>query len=392
MHIILILPAFYPDSHGGAERQTRILAQALQSQGAGTTILAPTRVREAAGPTLENGVEVVRIYAPDFVFLGGRYLYSMLRWWWLAFLWLARNRRRYQVISIQHVRLHAAPGILAGMLFGKVLAGKLGRGGAHFDLRRLKTQKLPFGHFTAFLAKRSNLVFAANSAEIVADLRQEAIPEERIFRVPNGVDVPAQPRAAYRGADGRKLFVFAGRLQEEKGVSALLEAFAIFSRGRSDVRLDIYGGGPLKPTLEAAIARLDRADAVRLCGTHDDRDLIYGGAAFMVLPSDSEGMSNTLLEAMSYAVVPLITAVSGARDLVEDGVTGLELAGNSVDQILDGLRRADALDSEEWQAMGTAARSLMLRVFSIDVVASQYLRLFRRLLPNPPAETRRSPA
>jgi len=380
MRIVLILPTYYPDSSGGAERQTRILAQALRRQGVEATLLAPTNVASAAGTTIDQGVPTVRLFTRYPVFLGGRYVTSMLSWWLSAFLWLARNRDRYDVISIQHVRLHAAPGILAGILFRKPMTGKLGRGGAHFDMLRMRRQTLPFGRWVAKLAKRSHLIFAANSAEIVDDLRQEGIPEPRIFRVPNGVECPALPLAAHRDDNGVQVYVFVGRLHEEKGLPALIESFRTFAREAGRVRLDIYGEGPLRSTLDALVQEPGVADIIRLCGNLDDRDIIYGKAAFLVLPSDSEGMSNSLLEAMAYGVVPMITQVSGARDVVDDPGSGIVLLANDPPTILEGLRRAAAMSREEWASAGSAARGKMLSSYSINAVASAYLDLYRELL------------
>lgn len=375
MRIVFLMPTYYPDSFGGAERQTRILARSLCERGASITILTPTFQARAAGMIDEPEARVVRLLMRNDPALGGRYVFSMLHFWFRAFLWLARHRRSYDVIAIQHLRLHALPGLIAGRLFGKLLSAKLGRGGAHIELRRLPAQKLPFGKIVVALARRSRLVFVANSREIAGDLAALGIPAKRVARVPNGVECPPEPRAAFRAPDGAPVFVYAGRLAQEKRVDRLIEAFRIFS-AQTPATLHIYGAGPEKARLIAQAADLT---SVRFMGVTDDRDAIYGGAAFMILPSDSEGMSNTLLEAMAYGAVPVITDVSGVGDLVLSGCSGVILADNTREAILDGLATAAALDPVQWAAMSAEARQRVCEKHAIDVVAEAYLRLYREM-------------
>jgi glycosyltransferase involved in cell wall biosynthesis len=307
--------------------------------------------------------------------LGGRYVFSMLHFWFRAFLWLARHRHSYDVIAIQHLRLHAWPGLVAGRLFRKLLSAKLGRGGEHIELRRLPAQKLPFGKLVVALARRSRLVFVANSSEIAGDLAALGIPVDRVARVPNGVECPLEPRAAYRAPDGACVFVYAGRLAQEKRVDRLIEAFRIFSADRP-ATLRIFGSGPETKRLVEQAAGLP---SVRFMGVTDDRDAIYGGAAFMILPSDSEGMSNTLLEAMAYGAVPVISDVSGAGDLVVPGQSGVMLAANTCDGILEGLVTACGLDAAQWAVMSAGARQRVCEKHAINVVAEAYLRLYREM-------------
>jgi glycosyltransferase involved in cell wall biosynthesis len=380
MRIVLVMPTYYPDTFGGLERQTRILAHSLSRRGLGVTILAPIITSSMSGATVEDGIAVVRFPARQPVYLGGRYLLSMLSWWIRAFVWLARRRSEYDIIAVQHVRLHAAPGLFAGMLFRKPLVGKIGRGGEHFELHRLTQKRLPFGKLVVALAKRSGMVFVANSEQIVRDLESMGLGPNRIARIPNGVEVPSQSCGRARGADGTLVFVFAGRLEAEKGVPQLLQAFEMFATEHPNARLEIFGVGPLAQPLSETIGALGLSEKVRLHGVVDDRKRIYGGAAFMILPSESEGMSNTLLEAMAHGVAPIITAVSGAGDLVEDGRNGLLLSDNSPAAILKGLKRAEALDEKEWQVMSASARGRVADSCSIEAVCEAYLRLCGRLL------------
>lgn len=380
--IVFVMPTYYPDTFGGLERQTRILARRLVQDGHQVTILAPTQIPGAAGHDDEVGAAVIRLLMKRPVYLGGRYILSMLRWWAIVFAWLARNRADYDFIGVQHVRLHAAPAVVAGMLFNKPMAGKIGRGGDHFDLKRLGAKRLPFGRIIVWLAKRSRMAFVANSKQIVSDLEEAGFGADRIYRIPNGVEIPDIDVRHQRSADGSLVFVFAGRLEDEKGILQLLTAFGSFVERQPDARLHIFGTGPLEPlVIDIAGSSALRAN-VSVRGVIDDRASIYQDAAYMILPSDSEGMSNTLLEAMAYGVVPIITHVSGATEMVEDARSGFLLPTNTASAILTGLERAAAVQPDAWAAMSESARNRVVSECGIEVVANAYRRLYERLSDN----------
>ena len=168
--IAMILSAYLPETFGGAEHQTRRLAQALASRGAAVTLLAPrlesrTPAREKEGPVVVRRFRLRA--APN---LGGRNLDAFL-WWCLCIsCWLWRNRQSYDVIYVVHGRLHAFPAAVAGKRLGKPVVVKPGRGGeTHFDLLVVQRKRL-LGSFFARGIARNTTAWIANSREIAADL------------------------------------------------------------------------------------------------------------------------------------------------------------------------------------------------------------------------------
>ena len=177
--------------------------------------------------------------------------------------------------------------------------------------------------------------------------------------------MPEQTQRALHDPPGSRLFVFAGRLEHEKGLPALVETFGQFAADRADAHLAICGSGPLRNEIEKAITAADLRGKVTIRGTLDRREDIYRDAAFMVLPSSSEGMSNALLEAMAFGVVPVVTLVSGVAGLVDDGRTGLILQDPGPRSIRLGLERAYALSETEWIKMSDRARRRILDGYRI---------------------------
>ena len=123
-------------------------------------------------------------------------------------------------------------------------------------------------------------------------------------------------------AEKEKVFVTAGRLETVKDQATMVEAFAKFYKTHSDHRLMIYGDGPMKETLQKKVEDLGVQKAVMLAGrTNELWDKIKVAEAFL-LTSEYEGMSNALIEAMCMGLPVISTKVSGAIDLIEDGVNG----------------------------------------------------------------------
>ncbi len=85
--------------------------------------------------------------------------------------------------------------------------------------------------------------------------------------------------------------------------------------------LDFVGTGPDEDELMEAAKMYSR---VRLLNAvqHAEMPRIYPNYDVLVLASESEGLSIAMLEAMSFGVVPVVTRVSGAEDVIIDGENG----------------------------------------------------------------------
>ena len=115
-----------------------------------------------------------------------------------------------------------------------------------------------------------------------------------------------------------------GRLSNEKGHAAFLKAIALVrDAGHRNLTVLLAGDGPERQALEALRAQLRLEDTVRFLGHQSDVRSLYGIADLFVLPSDSEGSPNVLLEAIDADVPIVATAVGGIPEIVENEVSAL---------------------------------------------------------------------
>jgi len=135
----------------------------------------------------------------------------------------------------------------------------------------------------------------------------------------------------------RKRIVTAGRLMPQKNQKMLIQAFAAVHKTNPEYVLDIYGEGPLREALQQQIDSLGLTGAVTLRGNVPDIHEKMADAEIFALPSDFEGLSNALLEAMMMGLTCISTDCAGSDEVIRDGENGLLIP------VGDGRAMTDAL-------------------------------------------------
>lgn len=153
-----------------------------------------------------------------------------------------------------------------------------------------------------------------------------------------------------------------GRLfPREKGQDIVLRVLAREKWRARPVSVTFYGSGDHRRGLEET-ARYLRLESVAFGGFTDDVGGLWAKHHGLILPSHCEGLPLVLVEAMLSGRVPVVTAVAGNPEVVEDGVTGFLAHNPSDDAVDEALERAWARRSE-WRAIGeVAARSIRTMV------------------------------
>ncbi len=152
---------------------------------------------------------------------------------------------------------------------------------------------------------------------------------------------------------------------------------------KSRVRLAIVGDGDCRAKLEALAAELQVGHCVTFTGAVRDVASVLAESDIFVSTSRSEGMSNALLEAMSFGVVPLVSRVSGASEIVEEGGCGLLFAPGDLDAFAARLEELLALPLETRQAFAARARAIVAEKYGIEQIAQRHVALYRQVLTQP---------
>jgi glycosyltransferase involved in cell wall biosynthesis len=119
----------------------------------------------------------------------------------------------------------------------------------------------------------------------------------------------------------------------------LLRAFAALLPAAEGLRLRITGSGPTLASLQALAADLKIGSAVSFHPATSDVLGALRELDVFVLPSFSEGLSNSIMEAMASGCAVAASAAGGNVELIEDGVTGLLFDPLRVETLEAALRR-----------------------------------------------------
>ena len=169
-----------------------------------------------------------------------------------------------------------------------------------------------------------------------------------------------------------------GRLVWVKGFDVLLAAWAMVLRQHPEARLVIAGDGPLRASLLQQAVSLGIADHVTFLGLREDVPELLRAADIYVSSSRSEGMSNSILEALASALPVVATRAGAEDDVIDDGVTGLLIPSENPTANAEALT-ALLKDPLRRREMAERARARILRDFQVSAVVDRYLRLYREL-------------
>jgi L-malate glycosyltransferase len=181
--------------------------------------------------------------------------------------------------------------------------------------------------------------------------------------------IPAQSR----------IVMVSSRLNPMKGVEYFLEAAAWVANRIPDAVFLIVGDGENRGELESRAAALGLRNRIIFTGFRTDVPELLREASIVVLPSLSEGLSNSLLEASAMGVPVIAANVGGNPEVVEDGVTGILVAPRNSDELAGAMLRL--LESpERARQMGGAGRSRVSDRFGVERAVTEVQQLYQRLL------------
>jgi sugar transferase (PEP-CTERM/EpsH1 system associated) len=258
----------------------------------------------------------------------------------------------------------------------------------HGEHGTMETRRRNIG-IQRFVWRRVDQVLSVSERLADRMAREVGFPRTRIRTIRNGVDLArwatgdrAATRTRLHAGPADVLVLAVGRLVPVKNHANLLTAVARARAAGVPCRLMIAGEGPLRPALEAQAAALGVADAVELPGQRQDLPDLLAACDIFALSSDSEGMSNTIIEAMAAGRPVLATDVGGNSELVVPDRTGLLVEARSPEALAEGIRKL-AADPATREAMGAAGRRRAEYEFSLRRMLEEYQSMYLNVAGGP---------
>lgn len=202
------------------------------------------------------------------------------------------------------------------------------------------------------------------------------IPENKIVLIPNGIDTNSFKDLYNPGCNA---IGYVGRLDKIKNIPTLIGAFSRIIVKYPQYTLKIYGDGPERKKIENKIRLFNLQEKAVLYGFESDYQKMYTSFDIFILPSFSEGISNSLLEAMA-AGIPIIASYNkGNVFLINDGLEGLIF--NPFD--IDDLTKKIFYCIENPTIEDTFRMNACLKVqneFDIQIIIKKLLYLMKSIL------------
>jgi glycosyltransferase involved in cell wall biosynthesis len=232
-----------------------------------------------------------------------------------------------------------------------------------------------FRHVTFKLAALGVYKFIALTPDARSSLLKLGIKSCRIEIIPNGVEVLKEK--VKRKKDGVLKICFAGRLIARKQVDIVIQSASIMkSKGLIDFHVYIIGDGPEKQNLVDMTMSLGLNKYVSFTGKLENgRVLEYlNKMNALVLPSLSEGMSNSLLQGCSSGCVPLVWDIPQNKNIVEQAKNGFIFS--SAQELAKYLIRI--ADSSFAEKISDAAHQNACSNYDIKKIALSYKFLYEK--------------
>lgn len=226
--------------------------------------------------------------------------------------------------------------------------------------------------FLGRLASRCAQHFICVSEDSARHVVEAGISPARVRTIWNGIDLS---RFAYQGPAVDGPVVTVARLSPEKDVANLLHAAQRVLAEHPQARFEIAGDGPSREELHRLARDLHVADNVVFHGDVRDIPALLVRARFFVLPSQTEGISLTILEAQARGLPVVATAVGGTPEIVQSGTTGLLVPPRDPDALAHAIR-ALWCDPARCREMGLAGRARVEKCFDIRKMTRQYETLY----------------
>ena len=238
-------------------------------------------------------------------------------------------------------------------------------------------------------------VIAVSEAVARALSAQAIFPARKISVVTNGVNTrrfDASENAFSREMFRRRASVepeerlvgMLGEIKPLKGQEEFLRAAALIARRVADARFIIAGcdtspTGAHRARIERLITELDLGGRAHLTGWLDDVAPLLASLDIFVSASHTESFGLTIVEAMASGVAVVATATEGAREIIEDGVTGVLVPVGDVEALASVIVSL-LEDAPERRRIGARAREAARERFSLDRMVDATERIYREAL------------
>lgn len=263
------------------------------------------------------------------------------------------------------------PGILAFNTPKPILMGTLASRFVHTGARII-FRRVDFPLKSGFLSRMKYVwgidCIISISNSIKFRLQSGGIPETLIRTIYEGIDLslyPASPGPGNRAPDEPAVIGTVSHLSHEKGMIYLIEAAALIPDVQRRMRFVVVGDGACRSELQELVRKKGLEPCFQFLGFRSDSHLLMKSFDIFVLPSVSEGLSSSIIEAMASSLPVIGSRVGGIPELVLHGKTGLLVNPADPQELAHAIQHL-ALNPETSRQMGQRGRKRVEEEFGME--------------------------
>ena len=375
---ILQVSSLFPPHVGGIEHHVEALSNKLVENGHEVAVYT-SNVPKSKRHEVINGVEIYR-FKSLFSPLNNQFIP-------LLFFKLISNKNRFDIIHV-HSHLHISSNIT---VFSKIFIKRpivlTSHGTVNYEGWKNIINVLYNKTMAKWMLKAIDRIIALSSkqADILENLGADS---SNITIIPHGIDLSQinltgdteKFKNLYRLND-KNIILFVGGLIPRKGINYLIEAmkYVKFDSVLLIVGGELQGHPGVKEGLEQQVKKLGLKNVLFL-GRVSEEDLrcAYVIADVFVLPSISEGLPLTLLEAMAYKKCVIATNIAGNSDVIQNGKNGILVEPENSQELAE---KIDYLLANEGlrKKIGITVRKEIEKNYNWDVTFNKILEVYKEV-------------
>jgi len=389
--IVIISPRFYPIL-GGGENQARLAATMLSKNGYKVTVIA-SKVQGAPYFERKNFFSIIRL--PSFNFKKKDGMPAVLEN--LFFVALANVALLTRLYTFKVVMFFFGLDYFSLIALPLKLLGKktLVRTASMFSKEIGNIRFSAFSRVRLILIKAFD-IYIALSKELYFSFVADGIPENKIILLPNFIDekkffpVDEEYRLILRQKNALKpedvVVLYVGHLNAIKGIDFLMRTINEIDLEEFGLKVFILGSGKfvsnsMENEIKDLLRNAGKKQHVNFVGTVEDVAEYYQLSDIFVLPSKTEGMPNSLLEAMACGSACIATAVGAVPEIISNNYNGILISYGDVKSFKNILIFL-AKNKIERKRLGRCARQTILHNYSLQKELHEYQKIFSRLAKN----------
>ncbi len=305
---IAILTRGLSNVMGGMERQLLSIASGLLDRGHNITIISLDD--SAARPFFESD--------PRIEFIGLSIGHSTIK-----ATFSERYQRQKKVFNIfKHLKIDVAITFMTGSFWFSILPARV------LGIPVVLAERNGPSIYTRTKIRRmKQIIFASMVLASAITVQFESYRQSYPFYLRNRIVVIPNKIPNFVGVNRKDIspfvFLFAGRLSNQKQINELVLAFVEFNKRFSNTLLKIYGEGEQKISIEALIKNNSVENIIQLHPPTRNIEEAFSSANVLIAPSLWEGFPNSVAEALAAGLpVGGFTDCEGVRDLIMSGTSG----------------------------------------------------------------------